>query len=91
MGYLISVDLCRGGVAPKWNARLDGKRYPIERSADGIVSLRLPARRHELQLDFQLDGWDGGGRDSFSDHAVDRRTHISLPVEVEVVRGLGCV
>jgi hypothetical protein len=50
------------GWSPKWHARLDGRPVALERSADGLLSLDLPAGEHTLALRFRPDGWDRLGQ-----------------------------
>ncbi len=49
------------GYSPKWRAHLDGRRTAVERSADGLLQLRVPAGASRLTLEFRRDLWDYGG------------------------------
>jgi len=47
--------------SPKWHGRLDGRRVPLGRTDDGLVTARVPAGTSRLALDFRHDGWDRAG------------------------------
>ncbi len=44
--------------SPKWQARLNGRPVPLDRSFDGIVQVELPAGASRLALDYSSDIWD---------------------------------
>jgi hypothetical protein len=44
--------------SPKWHARIDGRGVPVGRSAQGLVTVPVPAGEHRLILDFERDVWD---------------------------------
>ena len=44
--------------SPKWQGRVDGRPVELEHTADGLISVRLPAGRSTLELDYGPDGWD---------------------------------
>ncbi|HVM15219.1 MAG TPA: glycosyltransferase, partial [Egibacteraceae bacterium] len=48
--------------SPKWRAAIDGRARALQPTADGMLSLELPAGRHTLALEFGPDGWDWAGR-----------------------------
>jgi hypothetical protein len=44
--------------SPKWHGRLDGAPVRLHRTADGLVTLPVPAGRSDLRLDYRNDAWD---------------------------------
>jgi hypothetical protein len=44
--------------SPKWHGRVDGRPVELGHTADGLISVRLPAGRSTLELDYGPDGWD---------------------------------
>ncbi len=50
------------GWSPKWHARLNGHPVRLMRSADGLLTVRLPPGSSVLELRFKPDGWDALGR-----------------------------
>jgi hypothetical protein len=44
--------------SPKWDGRVDGRPVELGHTADGLISVRLPAGRSTLELDYGPDGWD---------------------------------
>jgi hypothetical protein len=44
--------------SPKWHGRVDGRSVELDRTADGLIEVRLPAGRSTLELDYGPDGWD---------------------------------
>jgi len=65
---VIGVNAARAGTAtipigysPKWHARIDGRPAPLQRSADGILQLRVPAGPSRITVEFRRDLWDHAG------------------------------
>jgi hypothetical protein len=44
--------------SPKWHARLNGRPTPLGRSANGLLTLSLPAGTSTIELVFRPDAWD---------------------------------
>jgi len=44
--------------SPKWHGRVDGRPVGLGHTDDGLISVRLPAGRSTLELDYGSDGWD---------------------------------
>jgi hypothetical protein len=44
--------------SPKWHARTNGRPAPLGRSANGLLTLSLPAGRSTIKLVFRPDAWD---------------------------------
>jgi hypothetical protein len=44
--------------SPKWHGRVDGRPVELGHTADGLISVRFPAARSTLELDYGPDGWD---------------------------------
>ncbi len=44
--------------SPKWHAEIDGRPARVQRSADGIVQLSLPAGSSQVRLFYSADVWD---------------------------------
>jgi Bacterial membrane protein YfhO/6-pyruvoyl-tetrahydropterin synthase related domain len=44
--------------SPKWHARVDGRPVELDRTADGLIAVRLPAGRSTVELGYEPDGWD---------------------------------
>ena len=44
--------------SPKWHGRVNGHPAALGRSANGLLSLSLPAGRSAIELVFGPDGWD---------------------------------
>jgi hypothetical protein len=49
------------GWSPKWRAEQDGRPVGTERAPDGLLRVRLPGHRGQLQLRFHRDGADSAG------------------------------
>lgn len=64
----ISVDAAQSTDAtvavawsPKWHATVDGRAVSLDRTADGLIALRLPAGTSTLELAYRPDAWDRVG------------------------------
>jgi hypothetical protein len=44
--------------SPKWHGRVNGRPVELGHTADGLISVRLPAGRSTLELNYGPDGWD---------------------------------
>jgi hypothetical protein len=44
--------------SPKWHARLDGHPHDLDRTPDGLVTLKVPGGASQLRLDYRADMWD---------------------------------
>lgn len=44
--------------SPKWQGTLNGERYRLGRTHDGLIAVDLPAGSSRLTLDYRSDRWD---------------------------------
>ena len=47
---------------PRWRAEVNGESVPVTRTADGYMSIPVPAGSVDLELRYAVDGWDWLGR-----------------------------
>jgi uncharacterized membrane protein YfhO len=47
--------------SPKWHARVNGHTATLGRSANGLLTLSLPAGESTIELVYGPDGWDVAG------------------------------
>ncbi len=48
--------------SPKWHGTLNGESYPLDRTPDGLISVKLPVGFSRLALDYLPDKWDRVGQ-----------------------------
>ena len=49
------------GYSKNWKVKVDGKRVPVSKSGEGLVSFPVPAKKAEISVDWDREPWGALG------------------------------